>query len=874
VTKKIRAVRDQTGGEKILAWSFARFDLSVASSFLAAWVAAGASGLLAHGLRHALTWLLLVVAGIAGWPATRLREGQKWGFAAMLAAAAAMTVPSSFILNVLAVPLFMATLAAVQRGFGRRVFECAMGALATYALYRFLVGSFSLVWVFSDRAAALLGSVASRLMGRKLAVGPTFAGLDFLVLALAWYALWLAKTQRPRGVAAGWGAAGICVAHSAYLYIVVHAADLASAVPASGGEQQEWWLAWIRHAVPWNLPSLGAIFHALAVLLMVRWARWEQAEITEIPALKPVASPYRNRRKRVWLLCGALGAATVLGLLASLVWGKPAIDGRKIVFYEKGFLNWLKPKHGEYGRLSIGMYGMLPHFVRSLGAECVISSELCDEDLREADAVVLIYPDKPWEPGQLERLWRYVSEGGALWVLGEHTVREADGTARFNEVLAPTGIRVQFDSATFTIGGWLQSFETLAHPTTIGIPDGRNELGIVIGASLETRWPARPLVMGRWGWSDWGDPGSSVAMMGNRRYDAGERLGDLILVAEQRLGKGRVLVFGDTSSLSNGINMGSSLFTSRVFAYLADRRMTDLQSWWRTVMAVFLALTLVVWVTSRATSLQVALAIAVLALAWAGGRAVTYRRMEIAPRSDRDPEIDLAYIDESHLGLFSAESWRDDGLMGLALNLMRNGYLTLLMHKFSAERLANADLFVSVAPAREYSASERQALLKFVEKGGIFILTVGYDERGPAESLLHALGFEVGGAEGGHGARPLGFFKSPYINTGRGLAYVRFYAAWPVSSEYEDAQVIAYGPGDVPVIMRRRIGKGSVVVVGDSSFAMNKNLEVESGCPFEGMRENPNFWRWLLNYLRGGGIWIPPPSDARAAPDAAEEMEP
>ncbi len=56
----------------------------------------------------------------------------------------------------------------------------------------------------------------------------------------------------------------------------------------------------------------------------------------------------------------------------------------------------------------------------------------------------------------------------------------------------------------------------------------------------------------------------------------------------------------------------------------------------------------------------------------------------------------------------------------------------------------------------------------------------------------------------------------------------------------------------------QRSGKGTVVLVGDTCFAMNKNLEYESGTAFEGLRENADFWRWLLSFLRGETMWIPP----------------
>jgi len=78
--------------------------------------------------------------------------------------------------------------------------------------------------------------------------------------------------------------------------------------------------------------------------------------------------------------------------------------------------------------------------------------------------------------------------------------------------------------------------------------------------------------------------------------------------------------------------------------------------------------------------------------------------------------------------------------------------------------------------------------------------------------------------------------------------------------------VIANGVKNQPVIMLRRIGAGKVVVIGDTCFAMNVNLENEGGEPFEGMRENADFWRWLLSDLSGREVWLPAPQAAASSP--------
>ncbi|MCY2924961.1 MAG: hypothetical protein NT031_05895 [Planctomycetota bacterium] len=270
-------------------------------------------------------------------------------------------------------------------------------------------------------------------------------------------------------------------------------------------------------------------------------------------------------------------------------------------------------------------------------------------------------------------------------------------------------------------------------------------------------------------------------------------------------------------------------------------------------------------------------------LAWAGASHGRGRRVLTLPDGGRHSPNNLAYIDSSHLELASSESWRDDGTMGLCLNLMRDGYETLLLppetigpagwlyqDNLFADRLARAGVFISIAPTREFSPAQRKALRQYVENGGIFILTVGYPESGPSRSVLEDFGFSLESADG-RAPQTMGHFKAPYVENGTYLAHVRFHAAWPVRSTGEGLyQPIANGTGEKPVILMRKMGKGKVVVIGDTCFAMNKNLEMEGGQPFEGMRENADFWRWFLGYLTDRPGWLPSPPPPPAAPAAQE----
>jgi len=786
---------------------------------------------------------------------------------AAVVTAVLMIASSLPVVNILGVALALASMALLLSSRDRSVLLSASVGVAALALYRMAYTTIPLVWMAADSLGQGMGRVGGLFSSRRLNVGATFAGLDYLVVMSALWVAWIVLAGRPWARRAICGFVGILAGHGVYLVALSYVPDLLAVVPRPAVTQASWsWAGLFHKAVPWNVPALAGVIQALIAAALFRWSAWTPRDSAITSRVK---SAIYNPQSAILLV------AILLPVVTSLYPASPDLRGKKIVFYEKGFLNWLKPTHDSYGRLGSGMYGMLPVFLESLGARSVISADLSEEDLRDAAALVLIFPDQPWAEGQLDRIWSFTRRGGSLLVLGEHTTRDRDGSSRFNEVLQPTDMQVEFDCATFAIGGWLQSYETILHPMTAGIPDDRNQLGIVIGASLRTGWRARPVVVGRWGWSDWGDEGSGRAMIGNERYDPGEKLGDLLLAAEQPFGKGKIVAFGDTSSLTNGINVSSHVFTSRLFAYLAAGSVRA-HAVWRQVLGLLLGAMILGLLLRRPSGRTVVLFVLGLAGSLSFTSAVTGHAWKSLPDGRLQTPNNLAYIDTSHLEAAGGESWRGDSIGGLVLTLMRNGYLTLSLPEFSAERLQRAGLLISLAPHRAFSRSERAVLRDYVNRGGIFLTTVGCDEAGPSRPLLSDFGFEVGTERlDSRETVPMGHFKSPYLRSEDQRVFVRFHAAWPVIATDADTQIIAYGRDNLPVILVRRLGAGKAVLIGDTRFATNDNLEREDGEPFEGLRENADFWRWFLTHLREEPAWVPPAlSGEKPAEKPASAREP
>ncbi len=830
--------------------------LAVLSALTSAWIAAGSTGLLAHPLRRICILVALGLSLLAPGVGAQRRRLRVLLTPLVACAAVAMVALTSPAANVMAVAVVLTFLAWVSNERDQDILRVGAVAVAAFGLYVFARTAIPSIWQLADVFGRVVGSPAGFVARRPLHVGATFAGVDFLIVTSTFWALYLVHTKPPRTARATYGFAAILLGHAIYLVALAYVPDALAAIPKPA-DQSVRLAAFLHTILPWNAPLLACAIHLLLVGTMLRWAAWA-------PAAGSADRPAQSAWTRLAPASAALALAILLPIATMLNTRPLTIEGKKIVFYEKGFLNWLKPTHGSYGRLSSGMYGMLPVFVESLGARSVLSPDLSETDLADADALVLIFPDEPWTDGRLERIHDFVRRGGSLLVMGEHTTGNADGENRFNEVLTPTSMRVCFDSATFAVGGWLHSYDALAHPTTMGIADDRNEFGVVIGASIRARWPARPLLVGRWGFGDIGDEAGAQAMMGNGRYDSGEKLGDVVLAAEQPVGKGRVIAFGDTSGFSNAINVSSHLFTSRLLAYLAGD--ADAQPMWRQLAGILIALLLVILVCLQPNVWKTAL----VGIGLAASATICIQAGTAAPKplpdGRRTRPNNLAYIDASHLEASSGESWRPDGVGGLALTLMRSGCLALSLPELTPERLERAGLLISIAPARTFSAVERQAVADFIRNGGTFIMTVGRDRIEPSLPLLRELGFEpeqAGSAE----PIPLGHFKSPYLESNGRRVYVRFHAAWSVQCSDPNARVIAYGRDNQPVIILRKIGAGKAVLIGDTCFAMNKNLEWESGEPFEGLRENADFWRWFLTVLRDEPMWLP---EAVREPPAAD----
>ena len=103
----------------------------------------------------------------------------------------------------------------------------------------------------------------------------------------------------------------------------------------------------------------------------------------------------------------------------------------------------------------------------------------------------------------------------------------------------------------------------------------------------------------------------------------------------------------------------------------------------------------------------------------------------------------------------------------------------------------------------------------FEEGGGQLLVTVGFEELEASRDLLERFGMDVVNI-------PLGRFEVPV--EGDTLSVV-FHEGWPVRFEPTAPAEVLLSVWDQPVAVKRTVGDGEIVLIGDSSFFHDVNLE-------------------------------------------------
>lgn len=651
-----------------------------------------------------------------------------------------------------------------------------------FFLYRYLPQG----WYAAAAVARVLSTAYSFVSARDLALGTTCLGLPVLAGAISFHlSAWYLSTDRS-------------------LYRLAAALLLCAAGVAVG-----------VHA---DL-AIGYIFQKARVGVSLHQVH---TQCITLVVLSLTAFLYHRSTFRTvplsggWVrgLCGAfvvvLWAVALFTLSDAPERGTAPVPVR-VSLYRHGALDWEVPRFGTYGQRSGGMFGLLPAYLNQAGFRARTVDTLTPAVLAESDVLVMINLNRQLKKAELFSVWEFVRHGGGLLLLGDHT-DIAGSMKQFNRVLARVPLSFRFDSAMPARYTWDTLLATRPHPAVAGFARALGRSWWV-GASLDCQYPARPLVVGKYCYSDPGDHANvQHAYLGNRRYEYGEPRGDLVLAAAVPCGRGEIIACGDTSAFHNTVFMTTHAFVRHCLLYLAGGTRGGFFETDRAWQAAGAAGLLVAGAAVCGAPAVIPLgAVAVLA-------AMLTVPGQCMPDVDAiPPSLPTVLIDRSHHNRFDLMSWQDDSIGGLKNNVHRNGLWPFLLHDLDDPALAGARALIIIAPARHYDAGDIAAVRTFAAAGGAVLICAGHEESEPVRELLSDFGFSIENV-------PLGRATAKPVIDGTART-VLFHEAWPVADQgAPPAAVLAESMG-YAVARQRKIGSGSVTVIGDSSFLLNENLE-------------------------------------------------
>lgn len=663
-----------------------------------------------------------------------------------------------------------------------------------------------------ERLAAAGNQVGGWLTGDRFHLAATYQNLGGMLLFLTLSVFCWDGSRVALARTAGFVLAA-CLLHALAAAILIGKADFAAE------------FVWnLKFREPFGWPELGKrlsgllvvvfpgfLFLAdLAVFQLLHFGRARQQKEGEprLPRGVALGEEWKPRKRELALAVVAVGLVWVVA--PPTAWRRPGVV--ELVFLEKGVVSFTKPDYERFGKAAGGMFGMLPEYARLFGCGSTIVKEV-PAQLDPRQVLVVTNLDEDIGPEARARVWDFVAKGGKLWVMGDHTFIK-NGRNHLNELLEPVHISLVNDSAQFFPQGWFHSY-VFPQGTPFGAlrDDAENRPGILVGASLDVRVPAEPLITGRYGYSDAGleVPEGDRGYLGDFKYQRSERLGDLVLVAGERHGKGRVLVFGDTSSFFNH-NLSRSFELLRAcLSWLggADAWEFPASAAGRGVAAVMLSGMVALGFLWRAAAAGAwALAAAgLLSLAGHGPGGWL-------PWDEAYARAHLSVIDFSHQPNASKHSSMDNGLHGVSINLLRHGLLPVAANGWDRRVLKVARQVVLVAPREPLAAGECADLTAMMERGGTVILACGHMDAAACRKLLEPLGVRIGGS-------PLGrFFDRQAFGKP-----VSFMSAWPLEVKNAKANILCSYNEQWPLIVSLPVGEGELVVIGDSEFLHNRNLE-------------------------------------------------
>ena len=321
----------------------------------------------------------------------------------------------------------------------------------------------------------------------------------------------------------------------------------------------------------WVIAALYAVIR-LAVLLFIMMQRvnpsffWDPVFMTisliplslittEPDDLVPFRRSMQDRHpafphNRIALLIGiTLGSAAVIGLTFRDP-GKTK-TGRLLINEHGSDWEWTtEPMNTEvYNERTTYNYYCMAEFLKYYYDVGVNFEPLSPDVLKDVDVLILKVPTQPYQAAEIDAVVNFVKRGGGLWVIGDHT--NVFGSSSFlNPLLRRFGYRLHYNSTHDLQTGKLSLYEKppmFAHPSVVNLPPYL----FATSCSMTAPWNADAAIIGYGLRTDHLDYSQKNFFPDRTRKQFDHGFGLFLQQAGGRYGKGRILIYTDSTTFSN-----------------------------------------------------------------------------------------------------------------------------------------------------------------------------------------------------------------------------------------------------------------------------------------------------------------------------------
>lgn len=501
-------------------------------------------------------------------------------------------------------------------------------------------------------------------------------------------------------------------------------------------------------------------------------------------------------------------------------------------------------------------HGNLVEFLRKFGYRVsFLSSPLSKDNLKGQDILVLIMESNIYNTEEVKSVVEWVKEGGGLFVISDHT--NIDNTmSSLNPIIENFGIRLRFDTIwllTTERGDLIYARDPLVWDMLRVSPS--------VGASLDLEKGAKSVVKTSYdAYSDTGNPYNyQMAYLGNSQLDKDEKIGDLILAASSKYGKGRVLVLSDSAYFQNTALYRSYDFAHRIFDWLNKKNSPGYDFLWLSlpfllILIVYLVLTQGRILLTVPYSFGISIVIAIIIS--------TNLNMRFYPAPDfnllgkKRVLFDIAHNNE-YTTYWTKRAHSETGIDSLIQQVERVGLYPFVKERgrITLKELSEYSIYIVVAPNTKYSRSEINSIKDYVSQGGSLLVVEGPRKWRILDDMLEVFSLKLD-------KFPLGMSEPVRMmeNLALRVPYENFYASMVSSPITENVNYIRFvNPckieggekiatvNEVPVLVTKDYGKGKIVLVGDDRFFANYISENKKGIVDEvKIRITWNIIRYLM----------------------------